>query len=168
MQMAPEALVEAEEMVDGQGGQQKRNGQARRIDGQQEDAARDRISWLAAMVKTAVRMGPMQGVQPKANAKPSRKPLSELANGPLSARPAFVPPRLRKCRSRLSQRVRLGPARKISDTAISSAGPIRAALGGQRTNPQSDPGGGQDGADDHSHAHRDFHRASQSGAVRTG
>ena len=100
----------------------------------------------------------MHGVHPKANAKPSRKPLSELANGPLSVRPAFVPPRLRKCRSRLSQRVRLGPARKISDSAISSAGPNVPRSGGQRANPQGDPGGGQDGADDRSHAHRDLHQ----------
>src|SRR2546429_3489068 len=33
------------------------------------------VSLAAASARTAVRMGPMQGVHPKANAKPSRKPL---------------------------------------------------------------------------------------------
>src|SRR5580692_8350379 len=65
----------------------------------------------------------MHGVQPKANAKPSRKPLTTPAKGPASEFSSAWPPRLRKCTSRLSQRVSMGPARKISDTEINCAGP---------------------------------------------
>ncbi len=71
------------------------------------------VSLVAAIASTPARMGPMQGVQPKAKAKPIRKPL---------VRPGW-PPRLRKWASRLSQRVRNGPARKISETDTSCTGP---------------------------------------------
>src|SRR5271167_1017582 len=84
---------------------------------------REIVSLVAAMAKTPARIGPMQGVQPNANAKPSRKPLRTPANGPASVSSWVWPPRLRKCMSRLSQRVSIGPARKMSETEINCAGP---------------------------------------------
>jgi len=64
----------------------------------------------------------MQGVQPNANAKPSKKPLNTPAKGPDLRSWSVRLPRVRKCMSRFSQRVSVGPARKISETEISCCG----------------------------------------------
>ena len=64
------------------------------------------VSLAAASANTAVRIGPMQGVHPNANAKPRRKPLQM---------PGCLPP-LRKCTSRLSQRVSAGPKNPITES----------------------------------------------------
>src|ERR1700704_5950191 len=78
---------------------------------------REIVSAFAASARTAARIGPIHGVHPKANAKPSRKPLVT----PESAPPDFAlssvcAPRLWKRTSRLSPRVSDGPARKMSAT----------------------------------------------------
>src|SRR6266576_394059 len=64
------------------------------------------VSLAAASARTAVRMCPMQGVHPKANAKPSRKPLQIPGCAML----------LRRCTSRLSQRAKAGPKNPIRES----------------------------------------------------
>ena len=82
------------------------------------------VSLAAASARTAVRIGPMQGVQPKANAKPSRKPLQSPGCVML----------LRRCTSRFSQRAKAGPKNPINESekkcmALSPAnsGPCRSS-----------------------------------------
>src|SRR6266576_2584976 len=77
-----------------------------------EDTARRRtpraiVSLAAASARTAVRMGPMQGVHPKANAKPIRKPLQIPGCAML----------LRRCTSRLSQRAKEVQAKEKNQCA---------------------------------------------------
>ena len=62
----------------------------------------------AAIARTVVRIGPMQGVHPSANAKPRRKPLTM---------PGLFPPTSLIWTSRFNHRDIGGPKRKMSDAA---------------------------------------------------
>src|SRR5437667_10741230 len=64
------------------------------------------VSLAAARARTVARMGPMQGVQPKANAKPRKKPLQTPGC-------AMLP---RRWTSRLSQRAIEGPKKPMSES----------------------------------------------------
>src|ERR1700687_115592 len=64
------------------------------------------VSLAAANASTVARIGPMHGVQPKANAKPSKKPLNM---------PGFLLVLLRKCTSRFRKRVKAGPKKPIKE-----------------------------------------------------
>ena len=77
-QMASEALQEGDERADGQRRQDEGNAEAKRIDEQQAHARAEAASF-AASVNTVASTGPMQGVQPKAKARPMRKAPARLA-----------------------------------------------------------------------------------------
>src|SRR6267143_291315 len=64
------------------------------------------VSLAAARASTVARMGPIQGVQPKANAKPRKKPLQTPGCVDL----------LRRWTSRLSQRAMAGPKKPMSES----------------------------------------------------
>ena len=63
------------------------------------------VSLAAASASTVARIGPMHGVHPNGNAKPSRKPLHTLGC-------VLLP---RRCTSRFSQRAIAGPRKPTID-----------------------------------------------------
>ena len=68
--MAAEAAGPGEEERGEAGGEQEGDAEAERIDEEQEGAARRPYPRVPATARIAPRIGPMQGVQPKAKARP--------------------------------------------------------------------------------------------------
>ena len=68
-QMASEALHRPQERLDGEGGEDEGNAEAKRIDQQQADALAHRVL-ARGDGQDRASTGPMQGVQPKAKASP--------------------------------------------------------------------------------------------------
>src|SRR5207245_10072327 len=80
------------------------------------------VSLAAARARTVARIGPMQGVQPKANAKPRKKPLQTPGC-------AMLP---RRWTSRLSQRAIEGPKKPMSESEKKCEAPRPAKRGAPR------------------------------------
>jgi len=98
VEILSKVLIENHELADAERGEQEGNSQAGGVNGEEQDAAGDGVAG-GGESENGGEIGPMQGVQPKANAKPRKKPLQM---------PGWVA-LVRRWTSRLSQRAIEGP-----------------------------------------------------------